>query len=126
MSQIVQPQHAPLAPVKPAGNGSAVASMVLGIASVVLSFTAVVGLLCGIVAIILGVAGMRRAKLNGQGGGMAVAGLVMGIAGLILSVVFGYIWIMAWIETTRQATQGWDGIKGGAGTQPSDNDPHNF
>lgn len=75
-----------------AGNGSAVAALVLGIVSVVLSTIPGVGLILGILTVVLAWLGLRRANEGAPGRGLAVAGLVLGIVatsiGLLALVVF--------------------------------------
>lgn len=79
----------------PAGNGMAIAGMVLGIISAAtcwiwcLPFIAVG---CGIVGIILSVVALNQSKAKGGAGkGQAVAGLVCGIAGTVISAL---VWIV--------------------------------
>lgn len=66
-------------------NGTAVASLVLGIVSIVFAFILpIIGIICGIIGIVLGV------KLRNESG-MAKAGFIMSIIGIILSVI---MWIV--------------------------------
>jgi hypothetical protein len=68
-------------------NGSAVASLVLGILAVVLCWTVYLGIGLGALAIVFGALGIGRARAAETNKGMAVAGIVLGIVGLVLSLV---------------------------------------
>ncbi len=79
-----------------AGNGLAVAGLVLGILGLALCWLPFIGWLCAIVGIILGAVGMSRAKkIGGKGKGMAVAGLICGILGLAIGVLLFVLATMA-------------------------------
>jgi hypothetical protein len=86
----------PAAPV--AGNGMAVASLILGIWAIV---TGIIPLFIGLVlsavpallAVIFGILGVQRAGLVGRGAGLAVTGLVLGALTILLYFVgYGTIW----------------------------------
>ncbi len=62
-------------------NGSAIASLILGITSVVVPF---LGFLAAPFAIIFGIAGRRRAREGARQGGLATAGLTLGAIGFVL------------------------------------------
>jgi len=62
-------------------NGSAIASLILGITSVVVPF---LGFLAAPFAIIFGIAGRRRAREGVRQGGLATAGLTLGAIGFVL------------------------------------------
>ena len=75
---------------RPASNGKAIASMVLGIVGVVAWWLAGISLVLGLVGLPLGVSARRRFP-----SGMATAGIVLGI----ISIVFGAMyWIVVVIE----------------------------
>jgi uncharacterized membrane protein len=73
-------------------NGSAVASIVLGIVGLVISAFPIVGLVLGVLAIAFAHMGFNRAEVLGTGRGFAIAGLVLGViatvVGLLVLVVF--------------------------------------
>ena len=76
------------APV-PAGNGMAVAGLVLGIIGLLfglIPLTFFIALPCGILGTIFGFAGRRRAKRGATGKGMATAGLITGIIAIGLGI----------------------------------------
>lgn len=78
-------------------DGTALASMIVGIGSILLNCcTAVVSLVAfitiagGIVAVILGFVGKRKIEASGgvkTGGGMALAGIITGFAGAAIGLV---------------------------------------
>jgi hypothetical protein len=73
----------------PAGNGSAVAALTLGIIAVVIALSAfgyVVGGICGILALVFGVMGWRNVRDRGAAlGGLATAGVVLGTVAIVLA-----------------------------------------
>ena len=72
-----------------AGNGMAVAALVLGILSLILSWLLVVDFILAVLAIIFGAVGLSTAnKRNGAGKGMAIAGLVLGLITIALGIIF--------------------------------------
>lgn len=85
---------------RPAGNGQALASLVLGIAGLVLFFAAGFGLVfvlnlpCSIMAWAFGVQGRRKVDRGetAERRGMAQAGMVLGIVGTVI----GGLAIIAW------------------------------
>lgn len=79
--------------VRPAENGMATASFVLGIAGLCLFWLFGVGLVLGVLAVVLGALGMRHAKrLPGEGlRGRARTGLVIGLVATIASAA-----LIAW------------------------------
>jgi hypothetical protein len=78
-----------------AGNGMAVAALVLGIVSVVLSWVPFFDWVLAALAIIFGAVGISTAnKRMGAGKGMAVAGMILGIITIALGVVF-VVWVFA-------------------------------
>jgi hypothetical protein len=92
-----------LAPVpvsRSAGNGQALASLLLGIAGLVLFFASGFGLVfvlnlpCSIMAWVFGVQGRRKVARGEttERGGMAQAGMVLGIVGTVI----GGLAIIAW------------------------------
>ena len=97
--------HWPAQPAQaqPAGNGVAVAALVLGVAGLVLfvglgfGIAFFVNLPCSILAWILGVQGKRKVDRGetSERRGMAHAGMVLGIVG----VVAGVLGIVAWVLT---------------------------
>ena len=82
----------------PKTNGSAVASLVLGIVGVVLGFFPFFGLILGILAIVFAYLGFRRAEATGTGRGFAIAGLVLGI----IASVFGLLLVAVFREVSDQ------------------------
>ena len=62
-------------------NGSAIASLILGITSVVVP---ILGILAAPFAIVFGIAGRRRAREGARQGGLATAGLTLGAIGFVL------------------------------------------
>ncbi|MBS3139329.1 DUF4190 domain-containing protein [Candidatus Woesearchaeota archaeon] len=75
--------------MKKAGNGFAVASLVLGIISIVFGWVPLVGWVLIILSIIFGILGLQKAKQNNIGKGFAIAGLVFGGAALVFAALFG-------------------------------------
>lgn len=72
----------------PAGNGMAIAALVLGLLSIPAAFTVYIGAILGVLGIVFGVLGLSRARRRGgRGRGMAIAGLITALAGLAISVV---------------------------------------
>lgn len=104
MSYPPPPQHPYSNPTAPAqygpqaGNGLAVAALVLGIAGFLLTWIPLfIGLFFGgipdILAIVFGICGIVRANRVGRGMGMAVTGLVLGgLAFLSIFLGAGTIW----------------------------------
>lgn len=76
------------APVRPPGNGMAVASLVLGIVSLALFCIWYIALPSAILAIIFGVVGRARANAGASGRGMATAGLILGCVSIGIIVLF--------------------------------------
>jgi lysylphosphatidylglycerol synthetase-like protein (DUF2156 family) len=86
-----------------AGNGLAVASLVLGIVGLVLAFIPIIGVVAwilGPLAIIFGFAGRSRAKRGAPNGGMAMAGLIMGI----ITVAIAIVWVIAFASEVSKTT----------------------
>lgn len=87
------PSSAPPPPSRPttgaAGNGLAVAGMILGIVSIVTAFLiALVGLISGILALVFGFMGRNRAlQMGGAGQAQATTALVTGGIGVVLSII---------------------------------------
>jgi len=75
-------------PAQPAGNGIAIAALVLGIVGLALFCLRYVSIPCGVLAIIFGVIGKNKAKQGAPRGGMAMAGLIMGCIGIVLTVLW--------------------------------------
>ena len=78
-----------------AGNGFAVAALVLGIVGVLFSgsFTYIVGGICAVLALVFGLLGRQRAADHGvSGGGMAIAGIVLGCVALALTIHSYWAW----------------------------------
>ncbi|HVM19006.1 MAG TPA: hypothetical protein VM307_03495 [Egibacteraceae bacterium] len=73
------------------GNGTAIASMVIGLLAATYAFTvaaAPAALIFGLIAIGLGISGMSKANaLGGMHKGLAVTGLVSGALALLLSLL---------------------------------------
>ena len=72
-------------------DGTAIASLVLGIMSFVLCETIIFGIVLGIVAIVLGASARSYASKFGFPKGVATTGLVFGIIGIVLSVLFIFL-----------------------------------
>lgn len=99
-------------PVRPPGNGLAVASLVLGIVAVVLFCIWYIALPSAILAIIFGVVGRGRARLGATGGGMATAGLILGCVaiGIVILLIAGALAFLGFagketLDLVRQAAQ---------------------
>jgi len=79
------------------GNGSAIASLVLGLLAATLAFTflaAPAAILFGLIATILGFIGLGKAKrFNGLHKGLAITGIVSGLLGLLagIAVIIGAV-----------------------------------
>jgi hypothetical protein len=74
--------------VERAGNGLAVASLVLGIVGVVfglIPLTFFIALICGVLALIFGIVGWRAANKGRGRKGLAVSGTVLGVVALLLA-----------------------------------------
>ena len=90
------PQQYHYAPRPGAGNGKAVAGLVLGIGSIIFCFFSFFDALLVIPGLILSLIAMSEIKAAGGGNrGMAVAGLVCSIIGGVLAAVFTGILIHA-------------------------------
>jgi hypothetical protein len=74
-----------------AGNGLAIASLVLGITSIVFCWWGLLSLAQVVLAIVFGCIGISRASRGASGKGQAVAGLVCGCVGAILYFIFGLL-----------------------------------
>ena len=88
------PQQGYAGPPVKAGNGLAVAGMVLGIIGIVFSFIpflgVIFGVILGLLALIFGGVGLARSKDPARGGrGQAIAGIVLGILALVMVFVQG-------------------------------------
>ena len=81
------------APPAGAGNGMAVAALVLGIVGCVLCWVPVLGLILGVLGIVFGALGRKRAQREpGAGKGtMALSGLILGIIATVLSVLLLFV-----------------------------------
>ncbi len=92
---------APFARPSPS-NGSAIASLVLGLLSIVLCL----GFLTGIPAIITGSSARKQIRASGgmqSGDGMAVAGLVLGWMGTVLGVIgVGFFAWVIWLGSNAE------------------------
>ena len=78
-----------------AGNGMAVAALVLGILAAVFAFTFFLGLLAlplAVLAIIFGRVGLTRSRTSGVGAGQSIAGLILGIIAVV-ACAFSF-WIL--------------------------------
>ncbi len=83
------PPPYPLYAQPKAGNGKAVAALVLGIASVIFFWLSLFDGLFVVLGLVFSLIAMGEAKRPGAGGrGMAVAGLVCSIVGALLATVF--------------------------------------
>jgi uncharacterized protein YndB with AHSA1/START domain len=79
-------------------NGSAIASLILGITSMVVP---ILGILAAPFAIVFGITGRRRAREGASQGGLATAGLTLGAIGFVLWGVLiagGAIAIRGWSD----------------------------
>ncbi|MFD7923448.1 DUF4190 domain-containing protein [Streptomyces sp. NPDC059740] len=75
-------------PSPAAGNGLAVASLVLGILALISFWTVFGGLVLGLVGLVLGIVGIRKARAGrAPHRGMAIAGTVLSALGLVGSAV---------------------------------------
>ena len=81
-----RPQTVQYQPQPPAGNGLAIASLVLGIVACVVFCIPVLPWLLGLIAIVLGAIAIAQAGPGGNG--KAKAGLILGVLGLALSIGF--------------------------------------
>lgn len=81
---------APPQPVRPPGNGQAVAALVLGITSIVFCWWGLLTLAQVVLAIIFGGVGLAKANRHGASGkGLALAGMVLGAVGFALYFIIG-------------------------------------
>lgn len=92
------PLYQPVTPVQ-AGNGFAVASLVLGITSILFFFLGLLTLVQVVLALTFGALGISRANRGEGGKDTAVAGLVLGCVGLVVYLFagllsFGLGWIV--------------------------------
>jgi hypothetical protein len=76
---------------RPATNGLAVASLVLGITSIVFSWWGLFTLLQVVLAIVFGCVGLSRANQGAGGRGPAIAGLICGCVGAMIYFVIGIL-----------------------------------
>jgi hypothetical protein len=74
-----------------AGNGLAIASLVLGITSIVFCWWGLVSLAQVVLAVVFGCIGISRANRGAWGKGQATTGLVCGCVGGILYFIFGIL-----------------------------------
>lgn len=100
----------------PLPQGTAIASMVLGIVGLILTSScwgAFLGVFVAPLALILGVSARRKAD-RGEGGGRSYAtgGFVMGIIGTVLSVIVIAVLIVG-IVMAERSENGRDGTSGG-------------
>jgi hypothetical protein len=85
----------------PAGNGMAVASLVLGVLAIVFAFMWFFGLLSLVLAplaLIFGWIGLGRSRERGVGGGQAIAGIICG--GIALLVSLYMLWVFGSLVRT--------------------------
>ena len=76
--------------VERAGNGMAVAALVLGILAMLFGLIplfAFVAFPMAVLAVIFGAVGRKRGKERGKGKGMATAGLITGLCGFALAII---------------------------------------
>jgi hypothetical protein len=98
-----QQQHAYTPAPEQAGNGLAIAGMVLGILGLLLCWIPGVGWLLALLGIIFGAIGMSKAnKIGGKGKGMAVAGLVIGVVGLLAGIILFVMALMVISEEEKR------------------------
>lgn len=93
-------------------NGSAVASLVLGIISILIFLTGPIGLIMGIVGLVLA----RKGRINDAASGVAKAGFVTSLIGTILCAIFTVIIIVTVVMFGAAFTIGLDAL---AGLDPS-------
>ncbi|MCO7272450.1 MULTISPECIES: DUF4190 domain-containing protein [Cellulosimicrobium] len=100
-------------PRPPAGNGSAVAALVVGIVALLLCLVPVVNVVAGILALVaigLGIAGLVRAGRVPRGTGTAIAGLCLGLVAGLGSIVSTVAYAamqpaeVTWVDTAESAT----------------------
>ena len=82
------PLDAHAAPTATAGNGKAIAALVVGVISVVGALSPIAGIILGVIAIALGSSARKMQSRPWQG----TAGMWLGVVGVILSLG---IWIAA-------------------------------
>lgn len=78
-------------PVRPTGNGLAVAGMVLGITSIVFCWWGLLTLAMVILAITFSSIGIHQASQGAEKKGMAIAGLACGSLGGLLYLILGVV-----------------------------------
>lgn len=97
----------PIIVQRPPGNGSAVASLVLGVIAVVFGVWMVIPLVgffvaftagpCAIVAVVLGHVGMNRWRQVGLGKNQALAGLILGYSTIGIGAGAAVFWVIAFV-----------------------------
>ncbi|MXY75816.1 MAG: hypothetical protein F4Y40_01855 [Acidimicrobiia bacterium] len=73
--------------VAPAGNGMAIAGLVLAICAIAVSWLPGVNFVCWILGLIFSILGLRNANRGAPYRGLAIAGLVISLAGIVLIIV---------------------------------------
>ena len=71
----------------PAGNGMAIAGLVLAICAIAVSWLPGVNFVCWILGLIFSIVGLRNANRGAPYRGLAIAGLVISLAGIVLIIV---------------------------------------
>jgi hypothetical protein len=85
------PGWQPWPPPRPPANGTAIASMILGIVAVVLEWLGLLTLTAAVLAVVLGSVGYRASLHRGTGRGQALAGIILGSVGLVAYLFWGVI-----------------------------------
>lgn len=73
--------------VAPAGNGMAIAGLVLAICAIAVSWLPGVNFVCWILGLIFSIIGLRNANRGAPYRGLAIAGLVVSLAGIVLIIM---------------------------------------
>ncbi len=73
--------------VAPAGNGMAIAGLVLAICAIAVSWLPGVNFVCWILGLVFSILGLRNANRGAPYRGLAIAGLVISLAGIVLIIV---------------------------------------
>ncbi|MGH9022804.1 MAG: hypothetical protein ACRDV9_06860 [Acidimicrobiia bacterium] len=114
LDTLIAPPPPPAPSPVTAGNGLAVAALVLGIGGLLFGlpmFLFPIAGTLGVLGVIFGAIGRSRSKKGAPYGGLALAGLITGILALVLSLIGFFVTAAAIVEVTDtlQACESYNG-----------------